>query len=116
MFLQTVVVLILLFLIDRIIGYDGWSINIGMPIVIGVANITMFVLTIVSRKRYFKYSLYQIMLSVLSIAVIILLMLKAKYIAISVSITSGITLITLILSICLCGKDLKEKICRVFRI
>lgn len=108
--------LILLFLIDKIIGYEGWSLDFGMPIVISVANITMFVLTIVSRKRYFKYSLYQIMLSILSIAIIVLLLLKAKYIAISASITGGITAITLILSICLCGKDLKEKISRVFRI
>ena len=110
------VVLILLFLIDKIIGYEGWSINIGMPIVICVANITMFILTIVSRKRYFKYSLYQIMLSILSIGIVILLLLKAKYIAITASVTSGITIVTLILSICLCGKDLKEKISRVFHI
>ena len=110
------VVLVLLFLIDKIIGYEGWSLNIGMPIVICIANITMFVLTIVSRKRYFKYSLYQIMLSLLSIAIIILLILKAKYIAITASITSGVAIITLILSICLCGKDLKEKISRVLHI
>ena len=109
-------VLILLILIDKIIGYGGWSVNIGMPIVVGVANITMFVLTIVSRKRYFKYSLYQIMLSILSIAVIIILIFKAKGAVISASIVSGITVVTLILSICLCGKDLKEKLYRVLHI
>ncbi len=115
-FLQTIAVLILIFLIDEIIGYKGWSINIGMPIIIGVANITMLILTIVSRKKYFKYSIYQIMLSVLSAIIIILLIAKAKYRILSVSITSGIAAITLILSVSLCGKDLKEKAARVFHI
>lgn len=114
--LQTIIVLILTFLIDEIIGYRGWSINIGMPIIIGISNITMFILTIVSRKHYFKYGLYQIILSIISILVIILLISKAKYKIISVSITSIITVITLILSIALCGKDLKEKLYRVFHI
>lgn len=114
--LQTSVLLILLYLIDTIIGYRGWSISIGMPIVIGIANITMLILTIVSRKRYFKYSFYQILLSVESIIVIVLLMIKAKYKIISVSITSGITIVTLVLSIALCGKDLKEKLYRIFHI
>lgn len=115
-FLQTIAALILIFLIDEIIGYRGWSINIGMPIIIGAANITMLILTIVSRKKYFKYSIYQIMLSGLSAIVIILLIMKAKYKVLSVSITSGIALLTLILSISLCGKDLKEKASRVFHI
>lgn len=114
--LQTIIVLIFLYLIDKIVGYEGWSISIGMPIVIGVANITMLILTIVSRRKYFKYSLYQILLSLLSIAVIILLIIKAKYWIISASISGGITFITLILSISLCGKDLKEKLYRIFHI
>ncbi len=114
--LQTIIVLILLYLIDKIVGYKGWSINIGMPIMISVANITMLILTIVSRRKYFKYSIYQILLSLVSIAVIVLLIIKAKYSAISASITGGITAITLVLSIALCGKDLKEKLYRVFHI
>lgn len=113
---QTIVMLVFLYLIDKIVGYKGWSINIGMPIVIGVTNITMLILTIVSRRKYFKYSFYQMLLSLVSIIVIVLLMLKAKYRIISVSITSGIAIVTLMLSIILCGKDLKEKIYRMFHI
>ncbi len=114
--LQTIIGLVLTFLLDEIIGYRGWSINIGMPIIIGIANITMLILTIVKRKKYFKYSMYQIVLSILSILVIILLITKAKYKIIAVSITSGITITTLIMSIVLCGKDLKDKLYRVFHI
>lgn len=114
--LQTIIGLILTFLVDEIIGYRGWSINIGMPIIIVISNITMFILTIVSRKKYFKYGLYQIILSLISMLVIVLLIAKAKYRIISVSITSVVTAITLILSIALCGKDLKEKLHRVFHI
>lgn len=114
--LQTIIGLVLTFLVDEIIGYRGWSINIGMPIIICIANMTMLVLTIVSRKKYFKYGMYQIILSTISILVIILLLSKAKYRIISVSITSIITAITLILSIVLCGKDLKEKLYRIFHI
>lgn len=114
--LQTIVALIILYLIDKIVGYKGWSINIGMPIVICVANITMLILTIVSRRKYFKYSFFQILLSLLSVIVIVLLITKAKYRIISVSITSIVTAITLSLSIILCGKDLKEKLYRMFHV
>lgn len=114
--LQTIVVLIVLYLIDKTVGYRGWSINIGMPIVIGMANITMLILTIVSRRKYFKYSFFQILLSIVSIIVIALLIVKAKYRIISVSITSAITVITLSLSIVLCGKDIKEKLYRMFHV
>ena len=114
--LQTIAVLIVLYLIDRIVGYKYWSINLGMPIVIGIANITMLILTIVSRRKYFKYSLYQISLSLISIASIVLLIAKSKFWIISASITGGITAITLILSIALCGSDLKEKLYGIFHI
>jgi len=114
--LQTIVILILVYLIDKTIGYKGWSIDIGMPIIIGIANITMIILTIVSRKRYFKYSIYQMLLSLVSIFIIVLLILKAKYKIISVSIVGGIAAVTFILSIILCGKDLKEKLYSVIHL
>lgn len=114
--LQTIAVSILTIMLDIIIGYRKWSFSLALPIIISVANITMFILTIVSENRYFKYAIYQIILSILSGIVILLIALEGTYKVIAISITGGISIFTLIVSIILCGGDLKQEVLRLFHI
>ena len=51
---QTIAISILSIYIDYMLGFRGWSINIAIPILIIISNITMLVLTIVSHKKYIK--------------------------------------------------------------
>lgn len=57
----------LIFMIDFVFGNKGWSLSIGIPIVIMVTNFTMMIITLIKYKKYIKYALYEIMILVLSI-------------------------------------------------
>lgn len=114
--IQMICLSILLVLIDYVVGYKGWSINWAIPIGFSVANITMLVLTIVNHKRYFKYAIYQIIIFLLSFIPLILYILKISTRILPVIILSSITIVTSIVVISLCGKDIKEEIQRIFHI
>lgn len=114
--LQTFIDSILVILLDIIIGYRGWSISIALPIIICSANITMLVLTIITRKKYFKYAIYQILLFALNTLLIIIIAISSEYKLLPISLTAVTSAITLILAIELCGNDLKEELKRFFHV
>lgn len=114
--LQTICISILVVLLDVIIGYKKWSVEIALPIIIGVANVTIFVLTIVNRKRYFKYAIYELLIFSISIIPVLLFLFHVTDKWLLMTIFSGIALVTLINTIFLCGKDLKQEIERLFHI
>lgn len=111
-FIQSIVISAVLLYIDDRIGFRGWSISIGIPIVVIVANATMFILTMVTYKNYIKYGIYQLMIvlaSFITIGVILNKIVTLKvlsYIAISISVLS------LLISLSLCFKDVKEAVIR----
>ena len=115
-FLQTICISFLVVILDIIIGYKKWSLELAIPIIIGVANTTIFVLTIVSRKRYFKYALYQFYIFVMSLLPAILFFMHVTKNWLSMVICFGIAIITFINTICLCGKDLKIELEKLFHI
>ena len=55
--MQTIAISLLTAYIDYELGFRGWSINVAIPIMIIIANVTMLILTIVSYKRYIKYGI-----------------------------------------------------------
>lgn len=114
--LQVIAISILTILLDIIIGFRGWSIILAVPIAIVTGNVTMVVLTIVSRKKYFHYALYQLILSFFSGVFLLWVFFSNKSNVISLSITFGISVFTLLITIILCGKDLKEELRRLFHI
>lgn len=114
--LQTFIDSIVVILLDIIIGYRGWSIWLALPIIICASNITMLVLTIITRKKYFKYAIYQIMLFTLNTALITLIAITSEYKLLPISLTAVTSAITLILAIELCGNDLKEELKRFFHV
>lgn len=114
--MQTVSLSILVILLDLIIGYKSWSFYIALPIIIGCANLIMFVLTIVCRKKFFKYVPYELSLTLVSIIGIVLMAIFGKYKIIPISITASIIFITFILVISLCGRDVIEELKRFFHV
>ena len=114
--LQTFIDSVVVILLDLIIGYKGWSIAIAWPIIICTANITMLVLTIVTRKKYFKYAIYQIMLFALNTVLIAVIAINNPHKILPISLTTITSAITLILAIELCGKELKEELKRFFHV
>ena len=112
--IQTLAISILTICIDYILGYSGWAINLAIPIIIMAANVTIFVLTIVSVNRYFKYAIYQLIIFILSMIPLVILIFTKGIITVPIFtiIASGIALFTFIFSLILCGRSIVEELDR----
>ena len=100
--------------VDYIMGYGGWAINLAIPIIIMVANITILVLTIVSVHRYYKYAVYQLIIFVFSMIPLIIYFAFDEIItrAIFTIIASSIAILTFAISLILCGENILEELNR----
>lgn len=110
---QLIAISILAICIDHIIGYTGWSLNLAIPIIIMVANTTMFILTIASFHKY-KYAIYQLIIFVLSIIPLVILLFSDEIITkkLLTIISTSIALFTFVFSLILCGKTIIEELDR----
>lgn len=112
--LQITALSLLTFYIDYKLGRKGWSINIAIPIMIMIANVTMLVLTIVSYKKYIKYAMYQLMIVFFSMLPVVFVtehMVQDRILSI---VASGISVLNFVLCLVLCARDVKEEIVRKF--
>ena len=112
--IQTILVSIAMLYIDNTIGFNGWSVYIGIPIALIVANVTMAILTIVSYKRYIKYAIYQLIIVLMSLMLIVLIMENIIQMNILIRTAIDISAISLVISLVFCYKDMKEAIIRKF--
>lgn len=110
--LQTIISSVAILYIDYRIGFKGWSINIALPIVLITANATMLILTIVTRKNYIKYAIYQLMIVLISLVSIWIIWDKIMTLRVLCDIAIGISVINLLISLILCFKDVKEAVVR----
>ena len=112
--LQFIIISILTIVIDLIFDYKGWAINIAIPIIIIIANVTMLVLTICSVNRYYKYAIYQLIIFAFSMIPLVIYFVFDNVITMPVLtiISSSITLFTFVMSIILCGRNIVEELDR----
>lgn len=112
--LQTVAISALTVFMDYELGFKGWSINMAIPILIIISNITMLALTIVSHKKFIKYTIYQLVIVLFSMLPVLFMtehMVQDKTLSL---IASGISALNLLITLLLCAKDVKEVIIRKF--
>lgn len=111
--IQLIAISIITICIDYIIGYAGWSVNLAIPIIIMVANTTMFILTISSFHKY-KYAIYQLIIFVLSIIPLGILFIANNIITepLFTIISSSIAVFTFVFSLILCGRNIIEELDR----
>lgn len=112
--LQAIAISVLTMYIDYKTGIKGWAINLAIPIIIIIANVTMLVLTIVSYKKYICYSIYQLIICMLSLIPIFLVHENVVKNVIMSYVASGVSILNFVLTICLCARDVKEEIVRKF--
>ena len=103
--LQMIIISLVLVYIDERLNFRGWSISIGIPIVLMVSNVTMFVLLIVSYKRYVKYALYQLIIVLLSMLPIIFIIKGVMQFVILNQIAIVISLFNFLISLILSYKE-----------
>ena len=111
--MQSIALSLLTTYIDYKLGWKAWSINIAIPIMIIIANITMMMLTIISHKKYIKYAIYQLIIVVLSILPTILNQENMKSLSI---VANCICFVNFVLCLGLATKDIKEAIIRKFHV
>lgn len=112
--LQFIIISLLTLFIDYIFDYRGWAINLAIPIIIIVANVTMLILTIVSVNRYYKYAIYQLIIFLLSLIPLIIDLFSNNIITMPIFtiIASSIAVFTFVFSLILCGKSIIEELDR----
>ena len=110
--IQTIAISAVVLYIDDRIGFRGWSMNIAIPIILITANATMLILTIVTRKKYIKYAIYQLMIVLITLLSMWLILEQIIKLRILSNITIIISFINLLLSLILCFKDVKEALIR----
>lgn len=113
--LMQVVAISLLFLaIDYTLGFEKWSLEIAMPIVIITANMIMTILTCISYRRYIRYVVYQLILIIISMTPMVLI--TEHYIADNLlsRIAVWVSVVNFILCVALCSKDIKAELKRKF--
>ena len=114
--IQAIAISLLTVFIDYKLGFEKWSINIAVPIIIMIANATMLILTIVSHKKFIKYAIYQLIIVLFSMIPVILIsenIIENKILSI---VASSISILNLLLTLFLCAKDVKSAIIRKFHI
>ena len=114
--IQAIAISLLTTYIDYNFGFKGWSLEISIPIIIMIANMTMLVLTIVSHRKYVRYAIYQLVICVYSLIPIYFIQrdLIDHYVLSYIAI--GISIVNFILTIGLSARDVKEAIVRKFHI
>ena len=94
--------------LDNSIGFRGWSITIALPIIFITANIIMFVLTLISRKRYIKYAFFHLIIFMTSFVIPMLYYftkIESFVFTVFMIISNFVAVITFITTLCLCGKS-----------
>lgn len=69
---QSVLSIALVLAVDFSLGYRGWSVNIGIPIIVILSNITIFVFMMVRRRDWRSYIMLQLELILLAAAELLL--------------------------------------------
>ena len=112
--IQAIAISLLTTYVDYNFGFKGWSLEISIPIIIMIANVTMLVLTIVSRRKYVRYAIYQLISCIYSMIPIYFMQKELIDYYILSYIAIGISIANFILTILLSAKDVKEAVIRKF--
>ena len=111
---QAITLSLLTVYFDYKLGFKAWSIDLAIPLIIIIANVTMVILTIVNYKRYFKYAIYQLLIIICSMIPIFLVyenLVQDKTLTI---VATSISIFNFTITLSLCSKELKETIIRKF--
>lgn len=114
--MQTVAAQVLLVALDHSTGYNGWSVNYGIPSTILFADLSVVFLILVNRMNWQSYFMYQIAITVFSFIPLILWaagLLTRPFLALF---TVTVTVIILAVTIMLGDRSVKTELKRRFHV
>lgn len=116
LFIQMLAISALCVYFDIRMGFQAWSINYAIPLIVIVTNITMLILSIASFRNYARYAFFQMLIVVLSLIPIFLVYenwVNDKAFSIF---ASCLSIFNLIMSLIFHFKDIKSELARQFHI
>ena len=114
--LHMVATSIVVLYIDKVLNFSGWSISIGIPIILMAANATMLGLSIISSKKYIRYAIYQLIIVCISIIQFIITINANIEFKVLNIISVGISLLNFLISLILSYKEFYKIIVCKFHI
>lgn len=114
LFIQMIALSSLCVYFDIRLGFQAWSINLAIPMIVIIINIIMLILSIVSYNNYIRYAFFQLLIVIVSFVPIFLVyenLVNDKTLSIIATSISGINLL---FSLIFHNKDMKEEIIRKF--
>ena len=114
LFIQMVALSALCVYFDIRLGFEAWSINIAIPLIVITINIIMLILSIVSFNNFIRYAFFQLIIIVASLVPIFLVyenMINDKTLSIVATVISGVNLL---FSLIFHFKDIKTEVARKF--
>ncbi|WP_124064817.1 DUF6320 domain-containing protein [Clostridium sp. E02] len=114
--LQTVAAEVVWVFIDCATGYNGWSVNYGIPSTILFADLAVVFLILVNRMNWQSYFMYQISITVFSFIPLILWAVGVITTPPLALLTVAITVMILVVTIILGDRSVKKELIRRFHI
>jgi len=114
LFIQMLALSALAVYIDLRLGFEAWSINLAIPIIVIIINITMLILSIASYSNYIRYAFVQVLIVLASTVPLFFVyenLVNDKTLSIVATSISGINLL---FSLIFHFKDIKEEIVKKF--
>ncbi len=112
--IQTIGMQILLVWIDRVLGYQGWSVNYAVPATILFADVAVVFLILVNRLNWQSYFMYQIAITIFSFIPLILWAAGFVTRPLVALVTMSLTVVILLMTIRLGDRRIKNELIRRF--
>ena len=114
LFIQMLALSALAVYIDMRLGFQAWSINVAIPMIVIIINITMLILSIASYNNYIRYAFVQLLIVLASSIPLFLVyenLVNDKTLSIVATSISGVNLL---FSLIFHFKDIKEEVVKKF--
>ncbi len=116
MIMQLLLGLVLVFAVDKSLGYWGWSVAYAIPIAIILMNVGVAVLILVNKNNRQSYVMAQIWLSIMSAGCLLIDWWIGKKLPLLAVIALGVSVLTLSASLVFGDKPVRSELHRRFHI
>lgn len=114
--IETIGMQVLLVIADRVLGYEGWSVNYAIPATILFADAAVVFLILVNRLNWQSYFMYQIAITIFSFIPLILWAAGLVTRPLMAVITVVLTMFILVMTIILGDRGVKNELIRRFHL
>lgn len=113
---ETIGMQIFLVIVDRVLGYEGWSVNYAIPATILFADVAVVFLILVNRLYWQSYFMYQLAITIFSFIPLVLWAAGLVTRPLMAVITVVLTVFILVMTVILGDRGVKNELIRRFHL